>query len=99
MSPIPPTLLIDGKLFRVELRDERDAESTSYGACRVGTQHIWVSGNICPEQQAATLLHEVIEAINTEHELNLEHSTICTLETTLYQVLIGNEPWWTKEAE
>jgi len=91
---IPPTLTIDGKTFRVELRDDRDGETTSYGTCRVGTQHIWVSSNICPEQQAATLLHEVIEAINTEHELNLDHSAICTLETALYQVLVSNPAWW-----
>lgn len=91
---IPSSLTINGKTFRVDIRDERDAESTSFGTCRMSTQHIWVSFNMCPEQQAATLLHEVIEVINTEHELGLEHHTICTLETALYGVLVANAAWW-----
>lgn len=41
--------------------------------------------------QQATLVHEIIEAINWMHELKLEHTAICTLSEVLYQVLKDND--------
>lgn len=36
------------------------------------------------------LLHEIIEAVDSRLELNLEHSKICALSEALYQVLKDN---------
>lgn len=44
-----------------------------------------------PEQQKeSTLIHEILEQINCNYELSLNHSQICTLETALYQVYKDN---------
>ena len=49
------------------------------------------------------LLHEIIEAINFDYELKLEHQKITILESTLYQVIIDNqeliESFWNKKTE
>jgi len=43
------------------------------------------------EQKESTLLHEIIEAINSANDLGLTHQTIQTLEASLYQVLKDND--------
>jgi len=42
------------------------------------------------ESQLSTLLHEVIEAIDTSLELDLDHPQISALETCLFQALRKN---------
>ncbi len=45
------------------------------------------------ETRKETLLHEIIEAINSMHEYNLEHRTITSLSRNLFQVLKDNNIW------
>jgi hypothetical protein len=55
-----------------------------------GTNEIFINENTSPSQQVSTLIHEIIEFINFQLELNLTHPQICGLETGLYQALAGN---------
>ena len=43
------------------------------------------------QRQEATLFHEILEAINYELELNMEHPLISKLETAIYAVLKDNK--------
>ncbi len=42
------------------------------------------------EHQESTLIHEILEFINSLYELELEHYKITCLETALYQVIKDN---------
>ena len=40
--------------------------------------------------QQKTLIHEILEAINFEYSLKLEHDKICVLESGLFEVIKNN---------
>lgn len=61
------------------------------GLCINNEEHIKINTNGAPYgEQLASLLHEIIEAINYRYEMDLEHHKIMTLETALYQILVDN---------
>lgn len=62
----------------------------AFGHMKHGTNEIFINENTSPSQQVSTLIHEIIEFINFQLELNLTHPQICGLETGLYQALAGN---------
>lgn len=51
---------------------------------------IQIARDLEPPVVTATLLHEIVEALNYCLELNLEHAKITALETGLWQVLSEN---------
>jgi NAD(P)H-hydrate repair Nnr-like enzyme with NAD(P)H-hydrate dehydratase domain len=67
------------------------------GACLNDHQSIVIDANSHSETQASVLLHEVLHAIDISMGLGLKHKAIDALEAALYQVLVDNPPWWTKE--
>jgi len=87
---IPGRIKVGGVPFEIILRNGTNGESTSYGSCNAGAQKIWVSEAVGKQQQETTLVHEVLEAINTLYELNLEHTQISCLETALYAFIVDN---------
>ena len=55
------------------------------------SQKIWIDTTVHQQQQEETLIHEIIETIDTMCELNLEHPDMSVLSTSLYQVLKENK--------
>ena len=55
------------------------------------TNTITLRSNLRPNQMASTFLHEIIEALVASCDLKINHSTIATLESGLYQVLKDNK--------
>ena len=51
---------------------------------------IRIANDIPEDEKIATVLHEIIEALNYYFELNLEHPKIMSLEAGLFQVLKEN---------
>ena len=51
---------------------------------------IGISDEGSDTQRDSTMLHEIIEFINSTNELGLSHPTICVLESSLYQVMVDN---------
>jgi len=47
--------------------------------------------NMTKSIKEATLIHEIIEALNYHFELGLEHNKIMSLESGLFQVLNDND--------
>lgn len=88
MTSIPETVRIGAQTYRV-LIDEPWIED-QYGGCDTRHQRIWLSDQTGPERQAQTLIHEVIEALNFELDLELEHHQITLLEHGIYQVIVDN---------
>lgn len=88
---LPKSIKVGGKQYRIIIEDLlKERGQTCFGYCTPSELEIHISKDIRVEQQKDTLLHEVIEIINSENDLNLIHQTIQTLSTQLYQVLMDN---------
>lgn len=79
---IPDSIDIGGKTYSVRIKDIADA-----GYADLERHVIYINERLCPREQEATFIHEVIEVINNDCEFSLAHQTICTFETLLYQVV------------
>ena len=83
---------IGGHRYKVIFKDlDKNEASNNCGYCRTTDNEIYINSSMSQEQQESTLLHEIIEAINFNYQLDLEHNKIQTLEATLYQVLKDNK--------
>lgn len=84
----PTNIKILGHDYTVKLVDLN--ETDTFGTMNSNTSTIRINQNKVQSQIESTLLHEIIEALNMDLELNLEHRQITGLEAGLYQVLKDN---------
>ena len=80
------TLRILGHDYTVEERDDLGA----FGKASLSYGRIYLAPDITPEQRTSTLLHEAVEMMNVQLELNMTHSAIYGVETGMYQFLTEN---------
>lgn len=73
---------IGGHQFTVDLIDGL-ADS---GSTDTALNKILLNKNLSKSNQQSTVIHEILEAINSIYDLNLPHQTIQTLEAALYQI-------------
>jgi len=85
---MPDTIKIGGIHYKIIPEDSKISES--YGKVVFECASIHLDDTLTNDMALATLLHEVIEVINEENELKLEHRAIQTLATQLFQVLKDN---------
>jgi len=57
------------------------------GRAILGFQTIELDSNLCEEQMDSTLIHEVVEQINSHLALGLDEIQICGIETGIYSFL------------
>ena len=90
---IPEKLKIIGKTYDVQMGATiaTDEGYVCLGRHRGGLNSIQINPGYPQQTQDSTLLHEILEAINNNFEMELKHSQITTLEETLYQVLKDNK--------
>lgn len=60
------------------------------GRCCGNSRTIELDFELDEQVKEKVFLHEILEAINYEYELKLEHEKISILESALYQVFIDN---------
>jgi hypothetical protein len=97
---IPKKLKIGGHIYTVKHRDRfREDGVEKTGSCLSVHTTLWIDNNPSKSQQESTLIHEILEALNNENELNLTHQQISTLECGLYQVLKDNRLLNEKESK
>lgn len=89
---LPTSLKILGHIYRVGTWKSavKEGAGAVYGRCVPEELSIFVGTEFPDSQIEATLLHEIIEAINYHLELRLEHNQIQGLEAGLYSVLKEN---------
>jgi hypothetical protein len=89
---LPKKVKILGFDYKVRLHDTDDKEQNGavLGYCDFYRSRITVNSDMSEQQQVATFIHEILEAVNHHTELSLEHNKIKTLETAIYQVLNDN---------
>ena len=94
---------IGGIYYKVIYKKDLARDRGHLGECCGNSAEIGLDNNLNKHVEDKVLLHEIIEAINFEYELKLEHEKISILESSLYQVLIDNkeliERFWKKEKE
>ena len=87
---ITPTVKIAGVTYTIRISPHMRLEDDCSGKLRIGRAIIDLDDYMDPDIAKATLLHEIIEAIDTENELKLEHNKIQSISTQLYQVIHDN---------
>ena len=95
MTQLPENLMIGGHRYTIKTLDMVNTE----GNANLGEQHpssctIRINSKMAETQLWATLLHEIIEALNADYAMGLEHPQIQQLESALFQVLEVNFPGW-----
>ena len=88
---IPNKLKINGIEVIVKVEDRNKNGVSNCGSSQCYTQTIWINSDGKKEYQEAVLLHEIIELLNEECDMDLTHQTISTLATSLYAVLKDNK--------
>lgn len=82
---------VGGRDFKIKLLpsvEVGDGECVGQAFVHRGT--VKICKELPADTQASTLLHEILEIINNDFELRLEHQQISTLEASLYGVLRNN---------
>ena len=90
---IPNKLDILGQDFKIKkMKSLSDENGQVLCGCSIAVaQEIHINTSFPQEVQECTLIHEIVETLNTMLELELPHPTISSLETGLYQVLKTNK--------
>lgn len=82
---------IGGINYEVKYKKNLARDRGNLGECCGNSAEIGLDEDINKNVKDKVLLHEIIEAINFEYELKLEHEKISILESTLYQIIIDNK--------
>ena len=82
---------IAGVTYTINLCKDLISEEECFGKADFGHSRIKLDEGMSSEMKNATLLHEIIEVINSENSLKLKHQQIQCLATQLYQVIIDNQ--------
>ena len=81
---------IGGLNYRVSQVENLARDNGALGRCCGNSRTIEIDSNLDEQVKEKTLIHEIIEAINFENQLNLEHWKISVLESSIYQILKDN---------
>jgi hypothetical protein len=93
---VPSTIKIAGVTYTIEAVSQLRAEEGCSGRVLFNKAIIQLDDSLCAEIASATLLHEVIEVINTENELKMKHGMIQSMATQLYAVVQDNMEMFTQ---
>lgn len=89
---IPNTIEIAGHIYEVQIRDD-PKKPLEFGYINFHSCEIRISEHISATQKEATLVHEILEAINSTHRIDLTHKQIERLEAGLYPVIKKHLIW------
>ena len=88
---IPEKIKICGHEVRVEFEEHITRDRGAMGQSCGSANWIKLDESLPQTVLDSTFLHEIIEQINYNYELELPHNKITTLETALYQILHDNK--------
>jgi hypothetical protein len=88
---IPAKLKVGGLELHIEQVSGLAANRDRFGEFSAMEQRVSIDISLPQGKKEETLMHEIIEALNSYYELELEHDKITTLGFALYQVLKDNK--------
>lgn len=86
---IPKKIKIGGRTYEVVLKSEKDG-NTHQGSASSWFLKIWIEKEQPQEAIEETLIHEIVELIKANNNLEMSHQTVSTLANGFYQVLKDN---------
>lgn len=89
IQPFPETIKVGGIRYRVRLLAET-LRSDNLGEQRPMVCEILLEAGAPEQRRRWTLIHEIVEAIDFELELELRHPQISALAAAFDQVLLDN---------
>lgn len=85
---IPHKILVGGHEFDVEMVGELLDNS---GICNTWKQYIAINSyNTKEDKQSETFLHEILEAIKSIYNVNIDHQSLTTISEALFGVIRQN---------
>jgi hypothetical protein len=87
---ITDKIKIAGQVYDVKYNSKMPSKRGHNGECDSMDNEITIDPNLKMARQEQVLIHEIIEAINMEYPLELEHVQIEMLEVALYQIIVDN---------
>lgn len=89
---IPKTVRLLGFDYAIELCEDsqRDKNNYNFGQADMRFQKITIDKRQAAAGQEQTLLHEILEVLNYELQLELPHNKLMSLAGTFYAVLRDN---------
>lgn len=87
---LPKTIKIGGQEFSILYDDNLNLDQDEYGNTNFRTLVITLENSLSQSVKSATLLHEIIEIINEQNELNLPHQKIQCISNAIFQILSDN---------
>lgn len=87
---IPDKIKIGALMMNVVYDEHLASSNERFGECDTMRARIVIDSMQPKDHMELTLIHEIIEKINLENELRLEHPQISCLTNALYQVLSDN---------
>jgi len=95
---IPKSVKIGGFNYDIILGDIA-ANRDKYGEISTLYSTITIEKNMTHQKQEETLLHEVLESIDSHYELDLKHSVLQTICFAMIQVVRDNKLYFGQEDE
>jgi hypothetical protein len=87
---LPQKVKIGGIWYTICLVPHMQLEDNCTGKLLEMQTMIKLDESLSPDLMKATLIHEIVEAINAENEYKMPHRTIQGLSTQIYQVIADN---------
>ncbi|QCX32467.1 hypothetical protein FDN13_01440 [Caloramator sp. E03] len=88
---LPDKLKIGGIILNAITDEHLAGADDRFGECDLIRGRIVIDGTQPDDHKDVVLLHEILEVINKEHQLELEHRQITSLASCLYQVFKDNK--------
>jgi hypothetical protein len=84
------TINILGKTYTLHYKNNLARDHNAKGESCGNAQFINIDPTLCPDGQEETFIHEIIEQLNCNLDLGLNHQNISSIAIGLYQVFSAN---------
>lgn len=87
---IPDKIKIGGYIVEVKEQEHLTLERANQGEYHPMTQEIFIDPAMTEQQKQETFIHEVLEAITSIYDIDIEHKDLSNIATVLHQVIKDN---------
>jgi hypothetical protein len=87
---IPKEVKIGGFNIPIKLDEKIGIEENKYGQYNVINHTIKICDKVAFDQQFNTLIHEIVEGMDSIYELKLEHKDITIIAAVFHQIIKDN---------
>jgi len=88
---IPEEIKIGGFLIGIELVEHLVNERGNLGEYHPRTQTIKLDKDNTKQQNQETLIHEILEAVTSIYDIEMQHKDLSNMAVVLHQILLDNE--------